>query len=561
MNGSNIIVIPDKCVGCNACVRNCPAPEANITKCLEGGKFVTTINPLKCISCGECVRTCHHGARDYLDDTEVCMSQLSAKKIIILVAPAIKSALPNQWKGILDWFKKKGCLVYDVSLGADICSWAHLRAIESGKVGNIITQPCAAIVNYLEMYQPKLLKNLSPIQSPIGCSAVYIKKYLRRNNPIAVLSPCIAKKTEFEETGLVDYSVTFEKLLQYFDKNDIKIPKNDTDDFFYNFDDTQGQLGSIFPRPGGLRDNLWQRNIDINIATSEGVHKVYPELDLYAQLPDYKQPKVLDVLSCEHGCNIGPGSGTEQSCFDVMSTMRQIEHEAKEKIRGKGLFKTGEDKLLKKFDEELNIDDFMRNYKPMTVTPVPSDKDLEPIYLSLGKHTEASRHYDCHACGYPSCKHMAISIYRGLNTPHNCLVHAKNVLLSRHSELMAHHEKMADITQRCFDMSTQLQNEIKEVVKSVEAMNNSSNSTNEKATIVHDLLKNIILFCNNNPTMDSDSVSQLVKILETTVSAFGTLDENINISKESNKTISKAIADINDMIVQINSTLREAENC
>ena len=190
-----IIVKPEKCVGCNACVRNCPAPEANITKMLEDGRFVTTVNPDKCITCGECVRTCNHGARDYIDDTRECMQRLSKEKLIILATPAIKSVFPNQWIGILDWFRNKGCIIYDVSLGADICTWAHLRAIENRKVGNVITQPCAAIVKYIEIYQPKLLNNLAPIHSPIACAVTYIKKYLRRTNPIAVLSPCIAKKT------------------------------------------------------------------------------------------------------------------------------------------------------------------------------------------------------------------------------------------------------------------------------------------------------------------------------------------------------------------------------
>ena len=44
-----ITVNPEKCVGCNACVRNCPAPEANITKQVDGGRFVTTVNFDNCI--------------------------------------------------------------------------------------------------------------------------------------------------------------------------------------------------------------------------------------------------------------------------------------------------------------------------------------------------------------------------------------------------------------------------------------------------------------------------------------------------------------------------------
>ena len=65
-----IIVKPEKCVGCNACVRECPAPEANMTKQLEDGRFITMVNPDKCIGCGECVKKCNHGARDYIDDTD-----------------------------------------------------------------------------------------------------------------------------------------------------------------------------------------------------------------------------------------------------------------------------------------------------------------------------------------------------------------------------------------------------------------------------------------------------------------------------------------------------------
>ena len=139
------------------------------------------------------------GARDYIDDTEEAMAAIGKEKMIILATPAIKATFPDKWKGILNWFRKKGQLIYDVSFGADICTWAHLRAIQRKTAGNVVTQPCAAIVKYIETYQPKLLKNLSPIHSPIMCAVVYIKKYLQRMNKIVVLSPCIAKKNEIDD--------------------------------------------------------------------------------------------------------------------------------------------------------------------------------------------------------------------------------------------------------------------------------------------------------------------------------------------------------------------------
>lgn len=554
-----IIVKPEKCVGCNACVRNCPAPEANITKILEDGRFVTTVNPEKCITCGECVRTCNHGARDYIDDTRECMQRLSKEKLIILATPAIKSVFPTQWMGVLDWFRNKGCIIYDVSFGADICTWAHLRAIENKKVGNIITQPCAAIVKYIEIYQPKLLNNLSPIHSPIACGVTYIKKYLRHSNPIAVLSPCIAKKTEFAETGLVDYNVTFNKLKEYFDANGIKIPTNSEHDFEYRFDDQQGQVGAVYPRPGGLRDNLWLHNPDINITTSEGVHKVYPELDMYATMPEFKHPEVFDVLSCEFGCNVGPASGTRQTVFDVMATMREVEKEAK-KRRKTGVFRQGEDRLFRRFDEELRLSDFMRVYKRLTPSPIPSEKQLNAVFELMGKHTEEDKNFNCHACGYKSCKDMATAICRGLNTPDNCIVHAKSVLTARHSELTAQHERLTEITTKCFALSEELKNNVHEIKSNIDTIGDSTNKTNEKAHLVNELLSNIVTFCESNETMDADSVKQMIVILETTLKAFTALDENINTTNASSNLIIKSIIEIRNLVDGINATLNETVN-
>ena len=549
-----IIVKPEKCVGCNACVRACPAPEANITKILEDGRFITTVNNDRCIACGECVKACNHGARDFLDDTEAAMSRLNQEKLIILATPAIKTVYPTQWKSILDYFRKKDCIIYDVSYGADICSWAHLRAIEAKKVGNVITQPCAAIVKYIETYQPKLLTKLSPIHSPIMCMATYVRKYLRRTNPIAVLSPCIAKKNEFIDTGTVDYNITFKKLSEYFDKNDIRIPTHSIHELEYSFDEAQGQVGAIYPRPGGLRDNLWLHNPDINITTSEGASKVYHELDMYAQMPEFKHPEVFDVLSCEFGCNVGPASGTAQTVFDVMATMREVEKEAKAR-RKTGAFNRGEDKLYKKFDEELRLTDFMRNYRPAKPTPVPTDKQLESVYEIMGKHTDEDRQYNCHACGYRSCRDMAISIYRGLNTPENCIVHAKSVLIARHSALQEQHERLEEITNECLDLSDKLKTDVDKITENMQNIGEANNKTSERAGVVNNLLQNVVTFCKSNPTMDAGSVQQLVGILETTIKAFGQLDDNVSKTSESSKLISGSIDEITRLVESLNETL------
>jgi len=553
-----ILVKPEKCVGCNSCVRTCPAPEANVTKMLNDGRFVTTVNPEKCIACGECVKTCSHGARDYIDDTEKCMEAITKEKVIILAAPSIKTVYPTKWKGILNWFRSKNCIIYDVSFGADICTWAHLRAIESKKVEKVITQPCAAIVKYIETYQPKLINNLSPIHSPIACAVVYIKKYLKQKNPIAVLSPCVAKKNEFIETGLADFNVTLRKLQEYFDRNDIRIPTHPENELEYNFDESQGQVGAVYPRPGGLRDNLWLHSADINITTSEGVHKVYPELDMYAEMPAFKHPEVFDVLSCEFGCNVGPGTGTSQTVFDVMASMREIEKEAKSR-RKTGVFKGGEDKLFKRFDDELRLIDFMRTYHPVTPTPLPTDRQLDAVFNMMGKHTDEERNFNCHACGYKSCRDMAISICRGLNNVDNCIVHAKTVLTARHSALTAQHELLTEITDECFALSSKLKEDLKKINDNMRVIGDTADKTSERASEVNDLLTSVIEFCSENKTMDASAVGQLADILRMTQDSFKALDDNVNVTNESSELIGKSVSEINTLVENINLNLRRAE--
>lgn len=553
-----IIVKPEKCVGCNACVRSCPAPEANRTITLDDGRFITTVDPKRCIACGECVKVCNQGARDYVDDTEEAMSALRSEKLIIVVAPSIKTVYPTKWKGILDWFRSKGCILYDVSFGADICTWAHLRAIERNPENNLITQPCAAIVNYIEMYQPKLLTNLSRIHSPVCCAVTYIKNYLRRTNKIAMLSPCIAKKMEFEETGLVEFNVTFKKLMDYFERNGIRIPTNPVDNYEYKFDDEQGQLGSVYSRPGGMRDNLWVHNPELNITDSVGVHKVYAELDMYARMPENKHPEVFDVLSCEFGCNVGPGTGTDQTMFDIMTIMRDIEKEAKARRKVSGsVFRGAEDRLFKRFDEELNLADFIRTYKPSMPTPQPSDAQLEPIYEAMGKHTDSDKNYNCLACGYRSCREMATAIYRGLNTPENCLIHAKSVLVARHSKLQEEHKRLEEISDECRSLANNLSGVIQRIQGSVGTIETSTTATGERVGVVNDLLKNVVAFCNSRSTMDADSVKQLVGILETTIDAFSELNDNVHVTNESSEVIKTTIKEISELVVSINQTLSE----
>lgn len=554
-----IIVKPEKCVGCTACIRSCPAPEANITHKLENGKCITSVDPEKCIACGECIKACTHGARDYIDDTEDAMAAIAhGEKLIVLVAPEIKAAYPTKWKGILDWFRSKGCILYDVSFGADICTWAHVRGLESEQISKIISQMCPAVVKYVELYQPKLLTNLSPFHSPVACSAIYLKEYQRRDNPIAILSSCIAKKNEFSETKLVDYSITFRRLIEYFDRSDIRIATNPAENFEYKFDDMQGSLGSLFSMPGGFRTSLWEHDPDLSIVCADGAQSVYPNLELYARTPGQKLPQIFEVMSCECGCNRGPGSGDEQSSFEVTETMRKIEQEARDRRKTSGgMFRNTEDKMFRRFDEELRFADFIRSYKPSKPSIMPNDSQLEPIFAQMGKFTDEDKRFDCNACGYKSCREMAIAIQRGLNHADNCLVHAKQLLNSGGG---GSEDLFNQLSGECRQVASQVDQAVAEIESSMQSIDATASATSERVSVVNDLLRNIVAFCNANPVMDESSVTQLTGILETTISSLSAFNNNVTETNKSTEEISTSISNIKKQLEELNASLTRTNN-
>lgn len=409
-------ILSEKCVGCNACIRVCPLTDANMTR-TENGRIIISINDKNCIHCGECVKSCVHGARYYDDDTEKLIEDMrSGKEINIIAAPAVRIAFGNDWRRVMLWLRQMGAKnIYDVSFGADICTYMHLKAIKERRVGKIISQPCAALTDYILKYKHDLIPYLSPVHSPASCGAVYIRKYLNDNAPIAFLSPCIAKKTEFEDTGLIQYNVTFKRLEEYIVQNGVKLP--DSQDF--KFDGSDSFTGRIYPIPGGLKECLLAKNPELKVMNSEGIPKVYANIDEYYTTAERLRPDVFDVLSCEHGCTVGPGVPGERSLFEIEGIMQSVKSDAF--ARQKKQMILNADKQYKIFDTELKLDDFLRVYIPKeTDVKDPSEIEIIEAFKLLKKTAQEEKHFDCRACGYDSCAEMAEAIAKGLNTPENC---------------------------------------------------------------------------------------------------------------------------------------------
>ncbi|MCI8564449.1 MAG: 4Fe-4S binding protein [Lachnospiraceae bacterium] len=454
----------EKCVGCNACVKVCPAGDANIAHTDAEGNLRIQIDNGKCIKCGACIKACSHDARYFEDDIDQFLKDLQeGKEVAVLAAPAIKIAFDGNWRHVLQWLRNKGVkAIYDTSFGADICTWAHLRYLEQHPDAKVISQPCAAVVNYIQCHKPSLLSHLSPIHSPMLCIAIYVRKILGFKGKIAAISPCIAKIDEFRETGVIDYNVTMEHLKKYFEKNKIDLPKVKIYSEF-EFDEHQGLEGAIYSKPGGLMKNLLIHNPELEVVTSEGTDKLYRDLDTYEKEKSRWLPTVFDVLNCENGCNGGPATGVNYNCFSMNDIMHDVERYAR-RLRKANTSKKGVDKQFAAFDKTLNLNDFVRTYKSKYSESVKvSEADIERAYRSLGKETDMEKNFDCHACGYKSCRDMAIALAKGINERENCHQYMMKSIYSERKKVTSINEEVLRMNNELVEVFGNLSENIEKV--------------------------------------------------------------------------------------------------
>ena len=139
MKNNIVYTIEENCVGCNKCINGCPAIYANIAYLDENNDNKIKVDPYKCINCGHCIEECDHNARRYNDDTELFFEDLkNGKKLYIVAAPEARINFDN-YKKLFSFFKSKGInLIYDVSFGADLCTWAYIKAITTKNLDSVI---------------------------------------------------------------------------------------------------------------------------------------------------------------------------------------------------------------------------------------------------------------------------------------------------------------------------------------------------------------------------------------------------------------------------------------
>ena len=445
----------DNCIGCNRCIRECPRLLAN--KASEGR---IDVDAEMCIMCGPCFDACTHDARDYHDDTDIFLEELKkGHKFSAIAAPAFIANYPTKYRKVIGYLKKLGLLhFYSVSFGADITTWSYINYIlDTGKYG-LVSQPCPAIITYMEKYQPEGLKYMMPLHSPMMDEAIYLKKYKHVKENLVFISPCIAKKIEINDPncgGHVKYNVTFKKLMKAIEREITTAPEADEEHVY--------GLGSMYPKPGGLRECAeFFLGKEYSVLQVEGEHEAYAFLKEWEKrmAGSKEKPIFVDILNCKHGCLRGTATDPDLDHTDIVLAVdkmhRLVEDDPKSKKKD-GAHNPWNRALplakrLEYYNEQfkdLNYKDFWRNYTPRPVdVRYPNQTELNRIYNDMGKTTEESRHIDCQCCGYNSCQDMATAIYNDHNFKENCIHYVKAVADRAHEEVVRAHTEMAEDYER-----------------------------------------------------------------------------------------------------------------
>lgn len=538
---SALVYTNDNCVGCNKCISACPVLTAN-RAVEENGKNKIIIDGDQCVSCGACFDVCAHGARSYNDDTERFFEDLKkGEKISILLAPAFLANYPREYATVLGGLKTLGVnRIISISFGADITTWGYVKYITEHNFTGAISQPCPAVVGYIEKYIPELIPSLMPVHSPMMCGAIYVKKYMKVSDKLAFISPCIAKKNEIDDPncgGYVSYNVTFDHLMRYVRAHGVSGPAV-TDEIEYG-------LGSIYPMPGGLKENVyWFCGEDIFIRQIEGEKHAYEFLEDYKKrvLGKKELPFMVDALNCAKGCIYGPGVEEEKAHSDDTLYELQKIREASKKSDRRHAFsrnltpKQRLDRLNKQF-ADLNINDFIRHYTDKSKgmkQRTPSVSQMNDIFASMDKRTETERTMNCSACGYATCEDMVTAIHNGCNNKNNCIQYVKNRVEQESeaakqmaAEVENKNAMLQEKNEKIAELIAEVQVNFDSLDISISEMSEGNNSNAEESTGISASMSDVVQFC--------DQLNRaLGKIQELLVKLEENNEEITNVAEETN---------------------------
>ncbi|TYB30282.1 MAG: hypothetical protein FXF47_10020 [Candidatus Mcinerneyibacterium aminivorans] len=414
-NKKIIKVDENKCINCQACIKECP-----VKICNEVSNDHVTVNNDLCLACGACIDVCKQNARKGIDDIDKLKEVFNnpEKKAVAVISPTIASNFPGSYLKINTFLKENNFdLCINSSVGAEIAAKTYKEKLDNSNANTILTANCPSIVTYVEKYKPELKSYLINSASPIIHTVRMIRNYKikYKNAEFFAFTPCYSKSKEFEELDENINNITFRSLKNFWQNNNIDINKFEKSKYDY---DTVNK-GAFYPLPDGMKDilNFHYPEFDGKYRGVNGKENIYDYLDkLPESILKNVAPDIVNCQNCKNGCNLGHGTlnrlDKNNKPVDVIEIEASKLHEE---------IKSNENtvKSLKKkyWKKELYHRDF-HEYDNI-YWKEPTEQELQNIYNKMNKFSSKDI-YDCGACGYETCQDMARAIFNDVNKPKNC---------------------------------------------------------------------------------------------------------------------------------------------
>ena len=387
-----------KCKDCFKCLRECPV------KAIRYENHQAKIIDSRCILCGKCTLVCPQNAKQVHSEAEDFLALLaSGKKVVASLAPSFVSSFGVQDFDVMaEALSELGFAeTEETAIGAKAVTEEYARLLKTGEFRNFISSACPAVNRMIQLYYPSALKYLAPVPSPMIAHARMIKKR-DPDAAIVFIGPCIAKKREAAESGIIDGVLTFEELNALFERKNIDLGKIEAK--------TQSEKHSLkaryYPIPRGIIKSFDALPEGYEYVAVDGVKRcaeVLEEVDSLSGL-------FLELNCCEHACVGGPCRPATRS--GAVKSNEDVRRYAAKDIAAPAA-SVPETDLTQKHPRII-LDDF-----------IPSEKDIRAVLAKTGKNSPEDE-LNCGACGYSTCREKAIAVLNGYADIEMCLPYMRS---------------------------------------------------------------------------------------------------------------------------------------
>lgn len=382
-----------RCKDCYRCLRECPVKAIEVTD--HQAKIIDE----RCILCGKCTNVCHQNAKHVHSETDEIKKLLSGgKKVIASVAPSFVSSF-----AVKDFSVMKIALLKlgfsdaeETAVGAYAVTREYEKLIRKGMYKNFITSACPAVDSMIQLYYPKALEFLAPVDSPMLAHAKLIREK-NKDACVVFIGPCIAKKKEGRESGIIDGVMTFEELKALFDEKNISLDNIAA----LSLGDDYKNKARYYPINRGIIKSMEEYSGDYEYIAVDGAENCKNVLENIDSLSGV----VLELNACEGGCINGPCSiyragGVVKANSDIREYARK---------QGAAALNVRED---------LN---YNRIYPRLRDSSTPAtERQIKEILAKTGKF-QPEDELNCGACGYRTCREKAWAVINGYAEVEMCL--------------------------------------------------------------------------------------------------------------------------------------------